>query len=155
MKHSGSPKLRSDSSVQTPLNRLETVCRTAQGWTWHTFAGPQLDHSALFHSCKAQGGSLRMASFSKEHPREPDNSEFGTKPERLKAYFPSFTTHILPRKSADFTVSKGFEMLVRNPVVAGRRPVPSARGTPGPGSARAGPGRTWPRWAWTWVTTTC
>ena len=45
-------------------------------------------------------------------------------------------------------------MLVRNPVVAGRRPVPSARGTPGPGRARAGPGRTWPRWAWTWVTTT-
>ena len=45
-------------------------------------------------------------------------------------------------------------MLVRNPVVAGRRPVPSARSTPGPGRARAGPGRTWPRWAWTWVTTT-
>ena len=45
-------------------------------------------------------------------------------------------------------------MLVRNPVVAGRRPVPSARGTPGPGRARAGPGRTWPRWAWTWVATT-
>ena len=45
-------------------------------------------------------------------------------------------------------------MLVRNPVVAGRRPLPHARGTPGPGRARAGPGRTWPRWAWTWVTTT-
>ena len=45
-------------------------------------------------------------------------------------------------------------MLVRNPVVAGRRPLPSARGTPGPGRARAGPGRPWPRWAWTWVTTT-
>ena len=87
-------------------------------------------------------------------PREPDKLEFGTKPDRLKAYFPPFTTRILPRKSPDFTASKGFEMLVRNPVVAGRRPVPSARSTPGPGRARAGPGRTWPRWAWTWVTTT-
>ena len=51
--------------------------------------------------------------------KEPDKSEFGTKPERLKAYFPPFTTHISTRKSADFTVSKGFEMLVRNSVVAG------------------------------------